>query len=42
MIVAYVDLVDSFRYFESVMSQMIKLDSDIKTEIETKSIKTQK
>lgn len=35
MLIAYVDLVDSFKYFETLMSQMIKLDSEIRTEIDT-------
>ena len=42
MIIAYIDLIDSFKYFESIMSQMIKLDTDIKTNIDTSNIKTQK
>lgn len=42
MIIAYVDLIDSFKYFESIMSQMIKLDTEIKTNIDTKKVRTQK
>lgn len=45
MFVAYADLVDCFKYFEKIMSEMILLDSEIKTEIDMgakKSLKTQK
>ena len=34
MTIAYIDLVDSFKHFDKIISQMIKLDSDIKTEID--------
>lgn len=34
MTIAYMDLVDSFKHIDKVLSQMLKLDSDIKTEID--------
>ena len=34
MTIAYIDLVDSFKHIDKIISQMIKLDSDIKTEID--------
>ena len=33
MTIAYIDLVDSFKHFDKIISQMIKLDSNIKTEV---------
>ncbi len=34
MTIAYIDLVDSFKHFDKIISQMIKLDSNIKTEVD--------
>ena len=35
--IAYIDLLDCFKRFDVIMSQMIELDSKIKTEIDTKN-----
>lgn len=42
MTIAYIDLVDSFRHFEQILSDMIKPESGIKIETETKIFKTQR
>ncbi len=33
--IAYLDLADSFRHIDKIMSEMIQLDAEIKTEIDT-------
>lgn len=40
--IAYMDFVDSLRRFEHMLSQMIKLEADIETTVDTKIFKTQK
>lgn len=37
LVIAYFDLIDSCSKIDKVISSMIKLDSDIKTEIDTSS-----
>lgn len=34
MTIAYIDMIDSFKHIDKIISQMIKLDSEIKTEID--------